>query len=168
MAELSQIFSETLDLYLLTKIFIKILCTTIQTKKAILFLVDKKTGKLKTQESKNMPSKIKNMRIARNVSLIKILSESDTIQLKYELEENNIAMGGLENLDLELFIPMRNREKLQGILCLGPKLSKELYSLEELKMLETIARSAALSINNASLFTQLKEGHLEIGEVGLI
>lgn len=167
-AELSQIFSETLDLYLLTKIFIKILCTTIQTKEAVLFLIDKKTGKLEAQELKNMPAEIRNIDLTPDLSFVKILSESDTIQLKYELKANNITMGGLENFDLELFIPIRSRESLQGILCLGPKLSKELYSLEELKMLETIARSAALAINNASLFTQLKQERLEMEERGLI
>lgn len=157
MADLSQIFSEILDLNLLTKVFVKILCATIQIKKAVLFLMNEEINKLEIQEIKNISPKIKQLTIMPDSSLIKLLSESDTVQSRYTLQQNNISLQGLEKFSLELFIPLRSQDKLRGILALGPKLSQELYSLEEFNLLKTIGHSAALALNNAFLFTQLKK-----------
>lgn len=154
-ARLSKIFSETLDLDLLATNFLNVLCQTLQIEKAVLFLVDEETNSLKVQKCRNLPQRIKKKTLGLRLPLIKFLSRTNKVQSKYTLEEKGISLEGLDKFGLEIFIPLKSRERLKGILVLGPKLSQELYSLEEFDLLEIIAHGAALALDNASLFSQL-------------
>jgi len=66
----------------------------------------------------------------------------------------------LEQLDAELFIPVLAKKELVGIFTLGPKLSKEQYSQDDVLTITTLANQTAVAIENARLFWQL-EGTLE-------
>ena len=66
----------------------------------------------------------------------------------------------LEQLDVELFIPVLAKKELVGIFTLGPKLSEEQYSQDDVLTLTTLANQTAVAIENARLFWQL-EGTLE-------
>lgn len=58
---------------------------------------------------------------------------------------------------LELLISLKTRGQLTGILVLGNKISGETYSTEDRQLLSTVANQAAISIENARLFEDLKQ-----------
>jgi len=66
----------------------------------------------------------------------------------------------LEQLDAELFVPVLAKKELVGIFTLGPKLSEEQYSQDDVLTITTLANQIAVAIENARLFWQL-EGTLE-------
>ena len=59
----------------------------------------------------------------------------------------------LENIGVELFIPLKTREdKLVGLVLLGKKLSQQPYSGEDKRLVLTIADRMAIELENARLY----------------
>ena len=63
----------------------------------------------------------------------------------------------MAQLQAELSLPIISKEKLIGILNLGNKPGKEIYSTEDLELLSTLANQAAIAIENALLYENLKQ-----------
>lgn len=154
---LSQIFAKTLDLNLLSDQLLEQLSQTLQVDQAALFLLDEKEDVLILQSIKNLSLKAKEITLETTSPLVRLLSQSDQVRLKSELEEKKLSLDSLDQTPLEIFIPLRSQGRLRGLLCLGRKLSQELYSVEELDLLVIIAHSATLALDKAFLFHQLTQ-----------
>ncbi len=156
-SHLSEACASTLDLKMLTESLVNSVLETLQVGKAGLFLVKRGTNRLHLAFSKGLEEEAKQIVFTTDRPLAQFLNQSDDVRLVYDLREKKIPLEELDQQGLELFVPLRSREKLRGVLALGPKLSEELYSLEELNLLQTVADPAALALENAQLFTQIKE-----------
>ena len=58
----------------------------------------------------------------------------------------------IHGLDIRLFVPLMSRETLKGIMILGPKLSDQEYSSEELSLLRVVSRQMSAILDNARLY----------------
>jgi two-component system clock-associated histidine kinase SasA len=58
----------------------------------------------------------------------------------------------VQSLDIRLFVPLISRESLKGIMILGPKLSDQEYSSEELSLLRVVSRQMSAILDNARLY----------------
>jgi signal transduction histidine kinase len=56
-----------------------------------------------------------------------------------------------------IVLPLFTKDKLIGLLCLGPKLSGEVFSNTDLGLLTTLANQIAIAIENASVYEHEKE-----------
>ena len=65
--------------------------------------------------------------------------------------------GFLEELGGQIYMPLKTTGGLTGILVLTPKLSGEPYSSEDMALLWTLTRQAAMTIENARLYAEEKE-----------
>jgi signal transduction histidine kinase len=63
----------------------------------------------------------------------------------------------MRQLEAEASVPILSKEKLIGILNLGRKKEPEIYSNEDLELLATLANQAAIAIENARLYENLKQ-----------
>jgi len=63
----------------------------------------------------------------------------------------------LEKYAVNLIVPLYVRDKLTGILFLGDKKSGDIYSSEDIRMLEIISGQSAVAIQNAKLFEEQKK-----------
>ena len=68
----------------------------------------------------------------------------------------------LDRMEAELFLPLKTREGLRGVLILGRKLSGQDYSPEEVRMLRVATRQVAASLDNARLLAQLEQSLVEL------
>ncbi|OGO19094.1 MAG: hypothetical protein A2Z15_06625 [Chloroflexi bacterium RBG_16_50_11] len=68
----------------------------------------------------------------------------------------------LKNNDIELLVPLKANSHLSGMLLLTGKSSREPYSLEERKLLQTASADVAVNIDNASNFEDIKRKHNEL------
>ena len=68
----------------------------------------------------------------------------------------------LDKMKAELFLPLKTREGLRGVLILGRKLSGQDYSPEEVRMLRVATRQVAASLDNARLLAQLEQSLVEL------
>jgi signal transduction histidine kinase len=67
------------------------------------------------------------------------------------------AAEKMEELQAEISLPIVSKGKLVGILNLGHKDDREMYSAEDLELLSTLANQAAIAIENARLYQNLKQ-----------
>jgi signal transduction histidine kinase len=63
----------------------------------------------------------------------------------------------MAKLEAEISLPIVSKEKLIGILNLGHKEDKTIYSNEDLELLSTLTNQAAIAIENARLYENLKQ-----------
>ncbi|MBN1480934.1 SpoIIE family protein phosphatase [candidate division KSB1 bacterium] len=57
---------------------------------------------------------------------------------------------------LNLLVPIISSNRMVGLLCLGPKMSSQKFSKNELEFLNSLSNLAATSIENALMFTRLE------------
>lgn len=156
-SKFSEVCATTLDLPMLTESLVSSILETLQIGRAGLFLVKRGTNRLQLAFQKGLKKEVGQIVFTTDRPLAQLLSQSDEVKLLYDLKEKKIPLEDLDKQRLDLLVPLRSRGKLRGVLALGPKLSEELYSLEELNLLQTVADPAALALENAQLFTQVKE-----------
>ena len=67
--------------------------------------------------------------------------------------------------NLEFLYPIKSRGKLIGILALGKKQSKTLYSQEDIELVMSLASEAGILIENARMFDSLKKQQLQVQQL---
>lgn len=101
--------------------------------------------------------------LSREGPLIKLLQRRREPIVKEELEwvpvgpETPQTVETMARLGAEISLPIISKDKLIGILNLGHKDDKTLYSNEDLELLSTLANQAAIAIENARLYENLKQ-----------
>lgn len=75
-------------------------------------------------------------------------------QLGFE-EAHQKERDGLQAMKMDVFVPIRAKERLVGVLAVGAKLSGELYSSADLDLLSTLADQTAMALENARFFEDL-------------
>lgn len=99
------------------------------------------------------------------------LKESDEVLRLEELHTipRFIALWAAEKRDLErmgaqVFVPIKLKGELVGILTVGPKLSEAEYSAEDVSALGTLANQIAVAVANARLVADLQRSLSELRE----
>lgn len=67
----------------------------------------------------------------------------------------------LKALNFEWFIPILKKKQLIGVFALGPKRSGQSYSVQDLRLLDTLTDQTALALQNAALFDRLRRNLAE-------
>jgi signal transduction histidine kinase len=75
---------------------------------------------------------------------------------------NQGAAQRMGQLGAEVSVPIVSKDKLAGILNLGHKVDRKIYSSEDLEFLSTLANQAAIAIENARLYEDLKQSQLTL------
>ena len=70
------------------------------------------------------------------------------------------VLDALKSLDAEVCIPLLNKDRLVGFCNLGQRANQGMYSTEELGLLRTLAQHAAIAIDNALLYEDLRRSQL--------
>lgn len=94
------------------------------------------------------------IKIGENTALAGLLRDTGTPLVKEELkrivtvpaETTDLAVEQLTSLGAELCVPLMLRDDLTGILTLGNKSTKEMYTDEDLSLLITLTNQVALTI----------------------
>lgn len=71
----------------------------------------------------------------------------------------------LRSLDMEIYLPILARERLLGVLVLGPHGKGEPYGSQEVALLATLAQQTAVALQNAYLFGNLRALNAEITQL---
>jgi signal transduction histidine kinase len=68
----------------------------------------------------------------------------------------------LEQLNMELYVPIRHQSLLVGILALGGKAGDAPYTTQDMNVLSTLAGQTAVALQNARLVSDLKKLNVEM------
>jgi signal transduction histidine kinase len=86
-------------------------------------------------------------------------------------EELEMVSGGtrggnltrkMSQLKAEITLPLNSKDRLIGLLNLGHRERKEMYSQEDVEVLSTLTNQAAIAIENARLYENLKQSQIII------
>jgi len=169
-AEFSDNLSATLDLSVLAKFITSRLHEVFKPQYVSLFLLNEKTKqyerKINVGKVVRKIDKIEQKLFNNIFNYLKKLKKEKEIFVREEINklneelQNDILELFYEELDkhgVNLVVPIYLQDKLVGILFLGDKKSGDVYSLEDLRILEIISKQAAVAIQNSLLFEEQKQ-----------
>ena len=163
---MSQTAASMLKLDSLTNLIVEEITNTIHIGKVVFFLRSDRTGDFAIAAKHGLDNN-RGFIFKKDHPIIEWLrrNNKDLTRPEIEMLPQFKALWGrekeqLEQLDAELFIPVVAKNELVGVFTLGPKLSEEQYSQDDVRTITTLANQTAVAIENALLFCQL-EGTLE-------
>jgi len=177
LAQFSDQLTTTLDLSVITKFIVKKLGEVFKTNFISLFLLNEKNnvfektadwGKVKEQMQQ-----IDEKLFARVFKYLQSLNKEREIVVREEVKKANELLHNpilqllIENLDkyeVNLIVPLYVRDKIVGLLFLADKKSGDVYSQQDLRILEIISSQSAVAMQNAQLFEEQKHfaAHLKV------
>lgn len=151
------------DLENLSNSLVKTVSRSLGTEVASLYLVDETKGvyNLKAnvgRELGHLPTTL-----MKSDPLVQRLTGNQEGVVREELEMSQDGVFELQvtkkmaEIEAEISVPIMSKGKLIGILNLGHKEEKEIYSSEDLELLSTLANQAAIALENARLYENLKQ-----------
>jgi signal transduction histidine kinase len=152
-----------LDLQSLSKRIIETVTQTMGVEKASLFLWNEEKGGYSLFESKNIKMTATTPLLSKNDPLPHYLEKIAEIIIREELakganiSELNEVTKKMSLLEAEVSIPLILKGELIGMINLGYKFNKDIYSHEDIELLSTLANQTSVAIENARLYEDLKK-----------
>lgn len=152
-----------LDLQSLSKRIIETITQTMGVEKASLFLLNEEKGSYSLFESKNIKMTASTPELSKDDPLPHYLKKIGEIIIKEELakganiSELNDVIKKMSLLEAEMSIPLISKGQLIGMINLGYKFNKDIYSHEDIELLSTLANQTAIAIENARLYEDLRK-----------
>lgn len=92
--------------------------------------------------------------------------DEETLRPTNTTEQDRNALlqfkGALQQAGIAVCVPMVSGKKLNSLLLLGSKLTKDAFTTEDIHLLETVADQAAVAIDNARLYKEAQEFNLKL------
>ncbi len=157
------------DLNELSEHLVRTVNNAVGSEKAMLYLNDDTKGKfgLSSVGGIDNPRQFSDPVLARSDPLVQALSICRESVVREELAMaatawQREAAARMTQLGAEVSVPIVSKEKLAGILNLGYKVSRKIYSTEDLEFLSTLANQAAIAVDNARLYDNLKQSQITL------
>ncbi len=156
-----------LDLKDLSKRFLDTLSQALSIPNASLFLLDKEKDIYALASSRGRHSEeMTKLRVPIQHGLARHLAHYKSPLVREELEyhapmvSQRPLIETLKTMGSEACIPLVNKDRLVGFCNLGPRSGKQIYSEDDLSLLTTLAQNAAIALDNATLYEDLKRSQL--------
>jgi signal transduction histidine kinase len=153
-----------IDLSLLSESLVRTIGKSLGIEKVSLLLSDDIKSKYSIQATLGLAfDRPDEIFLSRGSPLIQLLQRRKEPIVKEELEwipvgpETPQTVETMDKLGAEISLPIISKDQLIGILNLGHKDDKTLYSNEDIELLSTLANQAAIAIENARLYENLKQ-----------
>jgi signal transduction histidine kinase len=152
------------DLAALSASLVHTVCRAFGIDKASLFLSDESKRTFPQIAAQGLSNdNLKFPALERTDPLIERLVSRREAIVKEELELARTDAGDLRvaermnQLEAEISVPIISKQRLIGILNLGVREREQIYSNEDLELLSALANQAAIAIENARLYENLKQ-----------
>lgn len=152
-----------LDLRSLTDEIVRTLVQVMDIRMASLFLLNKENSVYALSSCYGLNrDKLGSVQLATDDALPYQLACFKSALVREELEQagkhdaTRPLVDTLQVMESEVCIPMINKDRLIGFCSLGPRANHETYSGVDLNLLTTLAQNAAIALDNAMLYEDLK------------
>jgi len=165
---ISEKLNSTLNIKYIYEYIYKTISDTFYSKGVSILLFNQKNNLFKATYSQGFAKKNKKVFSAcvdlmhiLNITNCPILVEELKNKGNYNIEKKDGCLDKLfEDISfykIDVLVPMKLKNKIIGILVLGRKTSEEIYNDDDLKVLKAIGEHAALSIENARLYSEVDD-----------
>ncbi|TLY23314.1 MAG: GAF domain-containing protein [Nitrospirae bacterium] len=163
LSKFSKALASILDLKTLVEEIVRTLVTVLGVETATLYLFDKER-RVYTSVSTYGPSPESGdiAHLTANDKLPRHLAASQTILVREEVEhfsgtkDMRALLDALRRVKADLCIPFVNKNTLIGFCILGPRRERQMYADQDLSLLTMLAQAAAIALDNAVLYEELK------------
>ena len=132
------------------------------------FLKEERAGDFRLAMQRGLDEELAHLSLRKDHTIVNWLARERGVLTRHEMDVDphfealwDEEREEWERMGAELFIPLRAKDELVGILAVGPKLSEVMYSQDDQLTLATLADQVAISIENARLY---KEAQKELAE----
>jgi signal transduction histidine kinase len=158
----------------LLNIIVHIVTKIVRIRHASIYLLNKESGKFVLQASRGTGQFLKDRHSSIDSDsplLLQLISSEkpiivEEIAMMLRGDQNNYALARLFDqlhvLGASLIVPSFIEDRLIGILILGEKVSKKVYSEDDLAVFSVLANQAALAIENAQFYEEIKQTHEQL------
>ena len=163
LGKFSKALVSILDLRSLSKRIVETITQTMGVQKASLFLMSEEKGGYSLRESKNVNHTTSTQYLSKEAPLPYYLQKVGEVIIREELAKRvhvpviKNVVDEMSSLEAEVSIPLIWKEQLIGMINLSHKFSKDIYSREDIELLSVLANQAAIAIENARLYEDLKQ-----------
>ncbi|MGH7259935.1 MAG: histidine kinase N-terminal 7TM domain-containing protein [Nitrospiraceae bacterium] len=165
--EFSKAMVTILDLNALNSTIMTTLSKVLGIERMSVFLLDKEKFQFYLASAHGIDRQdIQTLKFASSDMLPHYLSETRSIvvleELRHILHSSALrpVVETLNLLDAEVCLPLINKDKLIGFFNLGPRASRSSYSEAEINLLTTLAQNAAVALDNAILYEDLRRSQI--------
>lgn len=167
--DLSLHLAAYLEMPKLIDILAGVLVKTMRLSKVAVLIKDFSDGSYKIQQARGF-DEVESMILVQDNFLIKYLGSHPQIIV---LEEINQLAGEADNdydrerlwqlfnhmtrIEAALIIPIASFNEVISLLVLGNKISRDIYTVQDIRLLYTVASQAAIAIENARLYQQVTD-----------
>jgi signal transduction histidine kinase len=166
----SQAVSHALDVQQLSMMIMGTLSELLRINRgALILLTEAETG----YDIETIPAigqiKRRTIYLPADSLFIQTLQRENQPLLQYEIDFNPVfadlpaeERAWLQELFMEVYVPINAGEKLEGLIAIGPKESGVPYQQEELETVQTLADQTVVALQNARLYSELGEQNEKI------
>ena len=150
------------DLHAATEKIVSTFAARLSVQTAAWYLLDSEKGSYALASSHGFPTGSTGHPVKVGSLLTQHLTRSHRALVRDELEqvahrsESARLLEMLDTLEADLCLPLMSKDGLIGFCALGPRSPYRVYSHEDITLLETVARNAAIAIHNGMLYEALK------------
>ena len=154
LSSLTKIMATTLRLDDITKNILQKLLPDMRVGKGVFVLIDK--GKVETIESAGFDEKQE----FTGTDIISLLERKKV--LFYEEENLKSIKNIMRRLDATVSVPLEVKEGELGVLLLGHKLSGEIYTDQDIKLLQILSPEISIAIQNAKAYEEIRRFNITL------
>jgi two-component system, NtrC family, sensor kinase len=165
--EFSKAMVTILDLSALNSTIMDTLARVLGIEKISVFLLDKEKGQYYLAAAHGLDfDEMKTVTFSSSARLPQHLARTRSIAVLEELRQDQdnpaeqAVLDSLQLLQAELCIPLVNKDRLIGFFNFGKRASRSMYSEADLALLTTLAQNAAVALDNAMLYEDLRRSRL--------
>jgi len=165
--EFSKAMVTILDLSALNSTIMDTLARVLGIEKISVFLLDKERNQYFLAAAHGLDfDEMKTVTFSSSARLPQHLARTRSIVLLEELRQDRddpseqAVIDTLQVLHAELCIPLVNKDRLIGFFNFGKRASRSMYSEADLALLTTLAQNAAVALDNAMLYEDLRRSRL--------
>jgi len=156
-----------LDLSALNNTIMTTLSNVMGIKIISLFLLDKEKNEYALAAAHGTSNdELQGQRFSADHALPYSLGRVQAIVVREELQHPTYSKADqpiletLERLESEVCVPLVNKDRFIGFINLGPRDDQRMYSEEDLKLLTNLAQNAAVALDNAMLYEDLRRSKI--------
>jgi len=158
------------DLDRLLKLIVHLLTQKVRIKHAAVYLWDERMKRFILQVSRQwkkegaVPSFTKEDPLLEYLHWHRAPLVTEELQLQARADQAQLqpVVDSLKTLDAAVLIPSFVEDHCLGLLVLGEKLSEALYTSDDLSVFQVLANQAALAIENAQFYEELKRTQADL------
>ena len=162
--EVSRMIASVLDYDEIAKLLIQTVFKAMRVEHCLIFLRDISGKGFKKYSSREKHDNLTDSLYTLDKSfIINFIKEHHQPIIRKHITERKYGtkvlslLSDMDELGAEVVLPMIFKDRLNGFIVLGEKLSGDLFSPEDLDLLETLSSQSALAMENANSYRKLDE-----------